>query len=80
MRFGKPPLVELYFDVVLRNNRAEPRWFLLPKSLGPGIARVGTTGGVDGIEVFAPHGKGRVIIEYSGLEDFDSILTALGGQ
>lgn len=26
------------------------------------------------------HGKGRVIIEYSGLEDFDSILTALGGE
>jgi ParB family transcriptional regulator, chromosome partitioning protein len=26
------------------------------------------------------NGKGRVIIEYSGLEDFDSILTALGGQ
>jgi ParB family transcriptional regulator, chromosome partitioning protein len=25
------------------------------------------------------NGKGRVIIEYSGLEDFDSILTALGG-
>jgi ParB family chromosome partitioning protein len=25
-------------------------------------------------------GRGRVIIEYSGLEDFDSILTALGGQ
>ena len=25
-------------------------------------------------------GKGRVIIEYSGLEDFDSILTALGGE
>ena len=25
-------------------------------------------------------GKGRVIIEYSGLEDFDSILTALGGK
>jgi ParB family chromosome partitioning protein len=25
-------------------------------------------------------GKGRVIIEYSGLEDFDSILTALGGS
>ena len=24
--------------------------------------------------------KGRVIIEYSGLEDFDSILTALGGE
>jgi ParB family chromosome partitioning protein len=26
------------------------------------------------------NGKGRVVIEYSGLEDFDSILTALGGQ
>ena len=26
------------------------------------------------------NGKGRVIIEYSGLEDFDSILAALGGQ
>lgn len=25
-------------------------------------------------------GKGKVIIEYSGLEDFDAILTALGGQ
>ncbi len=25
-------------------------------------------------------GKGRVIIEYSGLEDFDAILTALGGS
>jgi ParB family chromosome partitioning protein len=25
-------------------------------------------------------GKGKVIIEYSGLEDFDSILTALGGE
>jgi ParB family transcriptional regulator, chromosome partitioning protein len=25
-------------------------------------------------------GRGRVIIEYSGLEDFDSILAALGGD
>ena len=25
-------------------------------------------------------GKGRVIIEYSGLEDFDAILTALGQE
>ena len=25
-------------------------------------------------------GKGRVIIQYSGLEDFDAILTALGGE
>jgi ParB family chromosome partitioning protein len=25
-------------------------------------------------------GKGRVIIEYAGLEDFDAIITALGGE
>ena len=25
-------------------------------------------------------GKGKVIIEYSGIEDFDAILTALGSQ
>ena len=25
-------------------------------------------------------GKGRVIIEYSGLEDFDALLTALNAQ
>ncbi len=34
MHFRKPPLVELIFDVVLRNDRAQPRWFLLPSNLG----------------------------------------------
>src|SRR5260370_25967184 len=62
MQFGKPPLVELYFDVVLRNDRSEPRWFLLPSNLDPESAAIGTKGGVDGVEVFAPHGAGRVII------------------
>ena len=32
------------------------------------------------VQIEDKKGKGRVIIEYSGLEDFDSILTALGGQ
>jgi ParB family chromosome partitioning protein len=32
------------------------------------------------VQIEDKNGKGRVIIEYSGLEDFDSILTALGGQ
>ena len=62
MRLRKPPLAELYFDVVLRNTRAEPRWFLLPSHLGPGIPSLGTKGGVDGVEVFGPRGKGRVIL------------------
>src|SRR5260370_36977562 len=62
MHLGKPPLVELYFDVVLRNDRSGPRWFLLPSNLDPESAAIGTKGGVDGVEVFAPHGAGRVII------------------
>ena len=32
------------------------------------------------VQIEDKKGKGRVIIEYSGLEDFDSILTALGGS
>jgi hypothetical protein len=62
MHLGKPPLVELYFDVVLRNDRSESRWFLLPSNLDPESAAIGAKGGVDGVEVFAPHGTGRVII------------------
>ena len=81
MRYGKPPLVELYFDVVLRNERAESRWFLLPKSLGPGIARIGTSGGIDGVEVFAPHGKGRVIIgRFLGTGGFQALLLSPRAQ
>jgi len=32
------------------------------------------------VQIEDKKGKGRVIIEYSGLEDFDAILTALGGE
>jgi ParB family transcriptional regulator, chromosome partitioning protein len=32
------------------------------------------------VKIEDKQGKGRVIIEYAGLEDFDSILTALGGN
>ena len=32
------------------------------------------------VQIEDKKGRGRVIIEYSGLEDFDAILTALGGQ
>jgi ParB family chromosome partitioning protein len=31
------------------------------------------------VQIEDKKGKGRVVIEYSGLEDFDAILTALGG-
>src|SRR5689334_20164913 len=36
MRFGRPPLVYLSFDVILRNDENGPRWFLLPSNLGSG--------------------------------------------
>ena len=32
------------------------------------------------VQIEDKKGKGRVVIEYSGLEDFDAILTALGGN
>lgn len=47
LKFGKPPLTELYFDVMLRNDRSGPRWFLLPKSLSPEGASLAAKGGVD---------------------------------
>src|ERR1700730_17082211 len=75
MRLRKPPLVELYFDVLLRNNQAEPRWFLLPSNLSSESAPAGAKGGVDGVEVFAPHGKGRVIIgHFLGTGGFQALL------
>ena len=75
MRYRKPPLVELYFDVVLRNGRGQSRWFLLPSHLGPGMASIGGKGGVDTLEVFAPHGRGRVIVgHFLGTGGFQALL------
>ena len=75
MRWRKPPLVELYFDVVLHNDRTEPLWVLLPSNLGPESASVGTKGGVDGVEVIAPHGEGRVVIgHFLGTGGFQALL------
>jgi len=62
MRLRKPPLAELYFDIVLRNDRNEPRWFLLPSNLSPTTISIGERGGVDALEVFSPRGKGHVTI------------------
>jgi hypothetical protein len=75
MRLRKPPLAELIFDVVLRNARAEARWFLLPSNLGPGTSALLTKGGVDTVEVFAPRGNGRVILgHFLGTGGFHALL------
>jgi hypothetical protein len=75
MRMRKPPLVELYFDIVLRNDHAGPRWFLLPSNLGPGTSALVTKGGIDSVEVFAPRGQGRVIVgHFLGTGGFQALL------
>ena len=75
VRLRKPPLAELYFDVVLRNPRAEARWFLLPSNLGPGTPSLVTKGGVDGVEVFGSQGQGRVILgHFLGTGGFQALL------
>jgi hypothetical protein len=75
MHFRKPPLVELIFDVVLRNDRNQPRWFLLPSNLYPEKTGIPTRGGVDTLEVLAPRGKGRVIIgHFLGTGGFQALL------
>src|SRR5882672_10737940 len=75
LRMRKPPLVELYFDIVLRNDRPEPIRFLLPSKLGPGTSGLLTKGGVDGVEVFGPRGKGRAVIgHFLGTGGFYALL------
>jgi len=75
MRFGKPPLVYLSFDVILRNDQKSPRWFLLPSNLGSGHGAIGEKGGVDTLEVFSPQGKGRVVIgRFLGTGGFNAVL------
>jgi len=75
MHFRTPPLVELVFDVVLRNDRAQPRWFLIPSNLNPQKTGIPAIGGVDALEVFAPAGKGRVVLgRFLGTGGFQALL------
>ena len=75
MRSARPPLNYLYFDVLLRNEAESPRWFLLPSNVGPGRASIGKGGGIDALEVYAPQGKGRVILcRFLGTGGFQALL------
>ncbi len=81
MHLRKPPLAELNFDIVLRNDHTGPRWFLLPSNLGPGISALLTKGGVDTVEVFAPHGSGRVVVgHFLGTGGFYALLLPAHAQ
>ena len=75
MRFGRPPLVYLSFDVILRNDANGPRWFLLPSNLGSGHGAIGEKGGVDTLEVFTPRGKGHIVVgRFLGTGGFNALL------
>jgi hypothetical protein len=81
MKFRKPPLVDLYFDVTLRNNSSEPKWFLLPSNLGQNNQLDPATGGVDAVEVFAPQSKNRVLIgHFLGTGGFHALQLAGGAE
>src|SRR5438552_4159250 len=55
--YMKPPLAELFLDVVLRNGEGAARWFVLPSAL----PRRGE-GGVNVLEAQAFEGRGRAVV------------------
>jgi hypothetical protein len=73
---GRPPMMKLRFDVTLHNAAAGPRWFLIPMEL----QQKPRTGGVDGVEVFALGGEGRVVLgRFQGTGGVQAILVPAGG-
>jgi hypothetical protein len=81
MRYGRPPLLYLFFDVVLRNEATSPRWFLLPSNLGSGHGSIGEKGGVDTLQVFTPRGNGQVTIgRFLGTGGFQALLLRPGAE
>jgi hypothetical protein len=74
----RPPLANLLFDVTLRNQAAGARWFLLPAKIEPST---GPGGGVDGIEVDAMEGKGRVVLgRFQGRQKLQALLLPAGAE
>jgi hypothetical protein len=75
LRFAKPPLAFLTFDVRLRNYSGSSRWFLVPSNLGPGQEAIGGRGGVDALEAFLLLRKGRVTLgRFLGTGGFNALL------
>lgn len=71
--YGRPPLVKLSLDVTLRNHGAQPRWFILPNAVAIPPPPVKT--GVDGVQVYALSGRGRVVVaRFSGTGGFQALL------
>ncbi len=58
-QYQRPPQVKLFFEAILRNEQAEPRWFILPDNIDRATAATCTT---NGLEVWEWSGKNRVIV------------------
>jgi hypothetical protein len=67
-----PPFVTRYFDVTIKNEASEPRWFLLPSSLTQSrLAK----GGIDAVELWKLTGTGNVMVaDFLGTGGFQALL------
>jgi len=53
MKFGKPPLKYLSFNVTLRNPTDKPQWYLFPSALSDKPGGIRKNAGIDVIELFS---------------------------
>lgn len=76
---GKPPLIRLTVEVVLRNGWHKPRWFLIPHML-PRVP-VGQPGGVYAVEGYVVDKAGRCLIALlHGSEESSALLLPGKGE
>ena len=75
----KPPMFDLLFDVMLRNDEAYPLWVLLPSKISAQAAP--TTAGVNGVETFRYSGTGHVVTgKFLGTGGFQAIQLPAHGH
>jgi len=73
----RPPMVALVTDIDLRNDDAQPRWWLVARNAGPGTDPLGK-GGVHSVEVAA--GDDVVVARFSGAAPFGALRLDAGGE
>ena len=70
---------KLLFDVTLRNQRKEARWFVLPAVIHPQDKML--TSGVDGVELFSLKGDSKVTMgHFTGKGGFHAVLLPGGSE
>ncbi|MCL1463218.1 hypothetical protein [Argonema galeatum] len=72
-QFSKPPLKHLVFNITLRNQSHEPRWFLLPKQLTISPQLVDLR--IEQANILELHDRGRLIVgNFYGYDGFWALL------